>query len=192
MKKAEYIAELKRRLANFSPSEVEDAVSYCEEYFEEAGDGNDQQVIDDLGTPAQFAAQLKAERSIRQEQQHRNHRRGNNPNSSLKNAGMIILGICALPIALPLLFAATIRICPCVYRICIGRSRYCILCLYIDYRDTSDGKCCYKLPYAIQCMDCGRWRIFMYWFGLTAFYFVFFTHSYRAACVYQCTDTAVS
>lgn len=51
MKKAEYIAELKRRLANFSPSEVEDAVSYCEEYFEEAGDGNDQQVIDDLGTP---------------------------------------------------------------------------------------------------------------------------------------------
>ena len=106
MKKAEYIAELKRRLANFSPSEVEDAVSYCEEYFEEAGDGNDQQVIDDLGTPAQFAAQLKAERSIRQEQQHRNYRRGNNPNSSLKNAGMIILGICALPIALPLLFAA--------------------------------------------------------------------------------------
>ena len=48
MKKAEYIAELKRRLANFSPSEVEDAVSYCEEYFEEAGDGNDQQVIDDF------------------------------------------------------------------------------------------------------------------------------------------------
>ena len=50
MKKAEYIAELKRRLANFSPSEVEDAVSYCEEYFEEAGDGNDQQVIEDTGT----------------------------------------------------------------------------------------------------------------------------------------------
>jgi uncharacterized membrane protein len=106
MKKAEYIAELKRRLANFSPSEVEDAVSYCEEYFEEAGDGNDQQVIDDLGTPAQFAAQLKAEKSIRQEQQHRGYRRGSNPNSSLKNAGMIILGICALPIALPLLIAA--------------------------------------------------------------------------------------
>lgn len=91
MKKAEYIAELKRRLANFSPSEVEDAVSYCEEYFEEAGDGNDQQVIDDLGTPAQFAAQLKAERSIRQEQQHRNYRRGNNPNSSLKITGIPLM-----------------------------------------------------------------------------------------------------
>ena len=109
MKKAEYIAELKRRLANFSPSEVEDAVSYCEEYFEEAGDGNDQQVIDDLGTPAQFAAQLKAERSIRQEQQHRNYRRGNNPNSSLKNAGMIILGICALPI-IAVMFALVITV----------------------------------------------------------------------------------
>ena len=192
MKKAEYIAELKRRLANFSPSEVEDAVSYCEEYFEEAGDGNDQQVIDDLGTPAQFAAQLKAERSIRQEQQHRNYRRGNNPNSSLKNAGMIILGICALPIALPLLFAAIAVMFALVITVFALGVRYCILCLYIDYRDTSDGKCCYKLPYAIQCMDCGRWRIFMYWFGLTAFYFVFFTHSYRAACVYQCTDTAVS
>ena len=185
MKKAEYIAELKRRLANFSPSEVEDAVSYCEEYFEEAGDGNDQQVIDDLGTPAQFAAQLKAERSIRQEQQHRNHRRGNNPNSSLKNAGMIILGICALPIALPLLFAAIAVMFALVITVfALGVAGI------VSF--ASDGKCCYKLPYAIQCMDCGRWRIFMYWFGLTAFYFVFFTHSYRAACVYQCTDTAVS
>ena len=192
MKKAEYIAELKRRLANFSPSEVEDAVSYCEEYFEEAGDGNDQQVIDDLGTPAQFAAQLKAERSIRQEQQHRNYRRGNNPNSSLKNAGMIILGICALPIALPLLFAAiAVMFAPVITVFALGVAGI-VSFASILITDTSDGKCCYKLPYAIQCMDCGRWRIFMYWFGLTAFYFVFFTHSYRAACVYQCTDTAVS
>ena len=193
MKKAEYIAELKRRLANFSPSEVEDAVSYCEEYFEEAGDGDDQQVIDDLGTPAQFAAQLKAERSIRQEQQHRNYRRGNNPNSSLKKCrDDHSWYLCPADCSSASVCGYCRNVCTCDYCICIGRSRYCILCLYIDYRDTSDGKCCYKLPYAIQCMDCGRWRIFMYWFGLTAFYFVFFTHSYRAACVYQCTDTAVS
>ena len=94
MRKDEYIAELKHRLAGFSASDMEDAVSYCEEYFEEAGEGQEQQVIDDLGSPARFAAQLKAERSIRK-----------NPNSSLKNAGMIILGICALPIALPLMLA---------------------------------------------------------------------------------------
>lgn len=190
MKKAEYIAELKRRLANFSPSEVEDAVSYCEEYFEEAGDGNDQQVIDDLGTPAQFAAQLKAERSIRQEQQHRNYRRGNDPNSSLKNAGMIILGICALPIALPLLFAAIAVMFALVITVfALGVAG---IVSFASILITGIPLMASAVTYAIQCMDCGRWRIFMYWLGLTAFYFVFFTHSYRAACVYQCTDTAVS
>ena len=105
MRKDEYIAELKHRLAGFSASDMEDAVSYCEEYFEEAGEGQEQQVINDLGSPARFAAQLKAERSIRQEQQYHGDSRRKNPNSSLKNAGMIILGICALPIALPLMLA---------------------------------------------------------------------------------------
>lgn len=193
MKKAEYIAELKRRLANFSPSEVEDAVSYCEEYFEEAGNGNDQQVIDDLGTPAQFAAQLKAERSIRQEQQHRGYRRGNNPNSSLKNAGMIILGICALPIALPLLIAAIAVMFALVITVfALGVGRSYLLCLYPAYRDSADGKCCYKLSYTIQCMDSSRRRLAVYRIGNTALHPVFFTDSYRAACIYQCTDTALS
>lgn len=105
MKKDEYLAELKQRLSQFSKAEMEDALSYCEEYFEEAGEGNEEQVIADLGSPAQFVAQLKAEKSIRQEQ-HRKYDRKNRANqSSLKNAVMIILGICALPIALPLLIA---------------------------------------------------------------------------------------
>ena len=171
---------------------MEDAVSYCEEYFEEAGDGNDQQVIDDLGTPAQFAAQLKAERSIRQEQQHRNHRRGNNPNSSLKNAGMIILGICALPIALPLLFAAIavmFALVITVFALGVAGIVSFASILITGIPLMASAVTNYHTP-----SNHGLRQVadFMYWFGLTAFCFVFFTHSYHAACVYQCTDTAFS
>ena len=105
MSRDEYLRILARELSRLPKEEFDRAMEYYTEYFEEAGEGQEQQVINDLGSPARFAAQLKAERSIRQEQQYHGDSRRKNPNSSLKNAGMIILGICALPIALPLMLA---------------------------------------------------------------------------------------
>lgn len=104
MSKEAYLNELRDRLKGLEQQDIEDAVSYCEEYFEEAGEGNEQQVVDDLGTPAKFAAQIRAESTIRRSD--RGYRREKNPNTSLKNLGIIVIGLCALPIALPLACAA--------------------------------------------------------------------------------------
>lgn len=104
MSKEAYIAELRDRLRGLDEQDIEDALSYCEEYFEEAGEGNEQQVMDDLGTPAKFAAQIRAESTIRNT--GREYKRVKNPHTSLRNISVIVLGICAMPIALPLAFAA--------------------------------------------------------------------------------------
>ena len=100
MKKDEYLRELRGRLHGFDEHEIADALAYCEEYFDEAGEGHEEEVIADLGNPAKFAAQLRAERTIRKES---NETRP--PRDGFKNTIIVILGIFALPIALPLLLA---------------------------------------------------------------------------------------
>lgn len=102
MRKDEYLRELRGRLHGFEEAEIADALAYCEEYFDEAGEGHEEEVIADLGSPAKFAAQLRAERTIRREY---NEPRQPRSQSGLKNTLIVILGIFALPIALPLLLA---------------------------------------------------------------------------------------
>lgn len=105
MTKQQYLEELRVRLGGLSKEEIEDAISYCEEYFDDAGEGNEQQVIDDLGSPHKFAAQMRANAEIRRQNNEMNENANYEKKSSLKSIIAIILGICALPIALPLLLA---------------------------------------------------------------------------------------
>lgn len=102
MNKKEYLAELTLKLKGLREEDIADAITYCEEYFEEAGEDNEQQAMKDLGTPSKFAAQIKAENIIRENKatKDRKHK------GSMKNIVMIFLGVCALPIALPLFLAA--------------------------------------------------------------------------------------
>ena len=65
MSKQQYLEELRVRLKGLSQDEIEDALSYREEYFDDAGEGNEQQVIADLGSPYKFAAQIRADAEIR-------------------------------------------------------------------------------------------------------------------------------
>lgn len=105
MNKEEYLGELRHRLKGINEKELEDAISYYDEYFEDAGIENEQQVMTDLGSPVKLAAQIRANATI----QRQNERREGNRfyhNRPLKNIGVIALGIFALPIALPLAFAA--------------------------------------------------------------------------------------
>ncbi len=99
MTKQQYIDELRLRLKGLTQEEIDDAVAYCEEYFDEVGIGNKQQAIDGLGSPFKFAAQIKADAEIKKQD---NPLEKNN-NSSLKGIIAIIIGICALPIAFLLL-----------------------------------------------------------------------------------------
>lgn len=100
MDRRQYLAELSRALRRLPRKEYEAAMEYYREYFDEAGPEMEQQVIKDLGTPAEAAGQIIRETA---------RRRVNEPVGSVKKGfsslWMIILGLFAVPIALPLTLA---------------------------------------------------------------------------------------
>lgn len=100
MNREEYTKELKKRLEGLDENDIADAIAYCEEYFNEAE--SEEAAIKELGAPAKFAAQLKAEAAIKEVNGDVTHKQP----SSIKSLFWIIMGICALPIALPLALTA--------------------------------------------------------------------------------------
>lgn len=100
MNKETYLKELESKLKRLSSEEVEAALEYYNEYFDEAGEENVQQVIQELGTPAQVASKILADNAIKDLENH--------PQSTKKGLSaiwVVILAILASPIALPLLIA---------------------------------------------------------------------------------------
>lgn len=59
MNRFEYMRRLEELLADISPSEKEEALTYYNDYFNDAGEENEQLVIEELGTPEQVAAVVK-------------------------------------------------------------------------------------------------------------------------------------
>ena len=98
MDKNKFMTELEAQLSRIDAQERADALAFYNEYFEEAGVENEQAVIEELGSPAKVAAQIKADAAVKGAQTE---------NSSVKKGlyaiGALILGICALPIALPMI-----------------------------------------------------------------------------------------
>lgn len=95
--------QLRDKLKGFDEREVSDAISYCEEYFDDAGVENEEQVIKDLGSPSKFVAQLKAEVILRNENIKRK--------ADLRSLWILILGIFSLPVTLPLSISVIAIIC---------------------------------------------------------------------------------
>ncbi len=60
MTRAEFIKELTALLQDVSLAEREEAIQYYNDYFDDAGEENEQEVIASLGTPKQVAATIKA------------------------------------------------------------------------------------------------------------------------------------
>jgi len=56
-----FMEELKRKLKRLPVEEFDSAVSFYNEYFDEAGPENEQNVIGQLGTPADVAAKIICE-----------------------------------------------------------------------------------------------------------------------------------
>ena len=102
MNKDTYIRILRRKLHGMSDEDIEDAISYVSEYFEEAGEGNESTVWRDLGSPSKFAATIKAD-SISRNAQDDGEEGNRHPRSSFSRMITICAGIISLPIALPLL-----------------------------------------------------------------------------------------
>ncbi len=59
MNRVEYMKELERLLQNIPENERKEALAYYEDYFNDAGEENEQQVIQELGYPAKVAENIK-------------------------------------------------------------------------------------------------------------------------------------
>ena len=114
MTKNEYIYHLKNRLRNLPLDEVESAIDYVSELFDEAGEENAEEVARDLGSPAKFAAQIRAEYAINQhcqpEETAKVYQEKPKRNNGWKTLALILLGIAALPVGVPIVFVLGILI----------------------------------------------------------------------------------
>jgi Predicted membrane protein len=100
MDKNKFMAELSSQLSRIDAQERAEAIAFYNEYFEEAGIENEQMVIEELGSPTQVAAQIKADAAVKE------IRTDSSPVKKGIALWTVILGICALPVAFPLLIVA--------------------------------------------------------------------------------------
>lgn len=100
MGKNEYLRTLARELRKLPKEEFDTAMDYYTEYFEDAGPEKEQEIIQELGTPREVAYQIITDAAIkRMEEEVHSVKKG------FSTLWIIILGICAAPIALPMAFA---------------------------------------------------------------------------------------
>lgn len=130
MTKSEYMKKLSYSLRRLPKEDFNQAIDYFEEYFAEAGEENEQQAIEDLGSPEDAAKELimnLAEKNMEQPPKTVKH--------SFKAVWIGILGICAAPIALP---------DRTFFDLC-DRSRdcFCFLCVcrLVSYGGYAGGSC---------------------------------------------------
>lgn len=126
MNRTEFIEKLKELLSDISESEREEAINYYEDYFDDVGEENEQQVISSLGSPERVAKTIKDGLNDREGEQgefsetgfsgygdqpkdevgHREKRKFSDRLKEMGTAGIVLLlliGIVALPVLGPIL-----------------------------------------------------------------------------------------
>mgnify|MGYP001310771237 CR=1 FL=1 len=66
MNRQDFMNQLAAELSKLPKEEVQAAMEYYSEYFDEAGPEREQQAIKDLGSPSKIATQIKADYAVRQ------------------------------------------------------------------------------------------------------------------------------
>lgn len=102
MNRSEFFEKLEQGLTKVSKEEREAALAYYYEYFDDAGAENEQRVIEELGSPMQIAARIKADSAVKKldEDAKPSMKKG------ISAVWLVILAIFAAPIALPLAIGA--------------------------------------------------------------------------------------
>ena len=102
MDRVSYLKKLRGKLRRLPAHELDAALAYYEEYFEEAGEENEQRVITELGSPSQVSSQILADFALKDLET-------SSEKSAKKNMTaiwLIILAILSAPLSLPLLATA--------------------------------------------------------------------------------------
>jgi len=103
MNRVDFMKQLERNLKKLPKEEILDALQYYEDYFDDMGVENESQALINLGSPQKVAVQIKAESylNVASEEQGK-------VKMGIKTFQLVMLAICASPIALPLVAAAVI------------------------------------------------------------------------------------
>jgi uncharacterized membrane protein len=97
MDRKEFILEIKNKIKHLPYDEIKNALDYYEEYFDEAGEENEQAVIKELGSPSDIASKIISEFAIKDiDKSEKSAKKG------MSTIWLVLLGIFASPIALPL------------------------------------------------------------------------------------------
>lgn len=87
MNRKEFLRKLQLELYKLPRHEIDDAIAYYNEYFEEAGEDQEQAVIKELGTPSKIATQIKADYAVRQLESMESNRGNRAGGGNAGNAG---------------------------------------------------------------------------------------------------------
>lgn len=97
MNRNEFIEALRRELRNLPQDEIDAAVEYYEEYFDEAGPDREQEVLEGLDSPKKIAGQIKSEYAVRRLDEES----GSTARKGLSAVWWVIIGICSAPLSIP-------------------------------------------------------------------------------------------
>ena len=88
--------QLRTKLKRLPQSDAEDAIAYYQGYLDDAGPENEQEVIEELGSPSEVAGKIISEFAFKQLENQPAGKKG------LGTIGWVVLAILASPIALPI------------------------------------------------------------------------------------------
>lgn len=114
MNRQEFMYRLAAELSKMPRDEMQAAMEYYDEYFDEAGPEREQEAIRELGSPERIAAQIKADYAMRQLEEPG---MGRSPRKGLRAFLWVILGVFAAPVALPV--AIALGVCVLAVFICL-------------------------------------------------------------------------
>lgn len=95
MDKNQFLSHLRKKLKRIPPEDINDALEYYEEYLEDAGPENEENVIAAWGSPDAVASQILADYAVK--------KMGENPSAcrGLSTIWLVLLAVFASPIAIP-------------------------------------------------------------------------------------------
>ena len=105
MNRNEYMKELEQALKRLPKAEREEALSYYNEYFDDAGPEREAEVMEELGDAKGIATQIVKEVALKRLAEPKPEKAAR---KGLSTLWIVLLALCAAPIGLPLLLAVVI------------------------------------------------------------------------------------